>query len=104
MKNKNSLDRILTIILSILNAINFICLITLFSEEIQMNWEHGTNLELGVLYPWIIQCLGLPIIVFTIFYLFFIIKNSDKKLFITNLLLLIILLIQYVLVNVLIFF
>lgn len=104
MKNKNLLDRILTIILSILNSINFISLLTLFSEEIQMNWEHGTNLELAVLYPWLIQFLGLPIIVFTIFYLIFRIKKSDKKLFITNLLLLIILLIQYILINLLIFF
>lgn len=89
-------------IANILNAIPTICLIV---EQIKTGWGYGTNLEIGVLWPWTIEILCIPLIIFGIVYLIiYFFKPSNIKIFITNLALFLVLLLQYFITNLFIWF
>ena len=73
-------------------------------EQIKTGWGYGTNLELGVLWPWLIELLCLPVVITEIVY--FIIntfKRSSTKVTIANMGLFSLLIAQYFLTNLFIF-
>lgn len=89
-------------IANILNAISTICLIV---EQIKTGWGYGTNLEIGVLWPWTIEILCIPLIILGIVYLIiYFFKHSNIEDFIANIVLVLILLLQYFITNLFIWF
>lgn len=92
-------------LLFIANLLNIIWTIWLTIEQIKTGWGYGTNLEIGVLWPWTTELLCIPLIIVGIVYFIIHFFNcSYKKIFIVNVVLFSILLFQYFITNLFIWF
>ena len=107
MKNhKLSVFGVLLIyLLSVANAFNIFWCYWLVSEQIFTGWGYGTNMDILVLVPWIIQIACIPIAITTIVY--FVISyifSFKRKALITNIVLFSVLILQSVLINLFIWY
>jgi len=50
------------------NVLNLIWTIWLTVEQVKTGWGFGTNMELGVLWPWLTQVICVPVLVASIIY------------------------------------
>lgn len=92
-------------VLFIANLLNIIWTIWLTVEQIKTGWGFGTNLEIGVLLPWTVEILCIPlIIVGIVYFIIHFFKPSYIKIFIVNVVLFSILLFQYFITNLFIWF
>lgn len=104
MKKTNNCDFILiwTIIFSILNIIHIYFPIQLIIEDIKNKTMYGTNLEMMVLFPWLIEGISIPFIIIEV--IIFIICLKKKYINIVNLIIFSIFIFQTILFNVLLMF
>lgn len=107
--NKNNKMNVFSIIMVVLlilvNLAHLIWTFCLASEQIKTGFGYGTNMEIGVLYPWITEILCLPVLISAIVYLIIsIFKRPNKSLLISNIALFGIILLQYVITNLFIWF
>lgn len=104
-KNENAFGIITCIILSIVNLVNLVWTIAFGIEQVQTVWGYGTNYELATLIPWMIQFLCLPGIFLGIVYVWFAYSRKyHRTMKMINLLLVCTALLQYVLINLFIFY
>ena len=83
-------------LLFIANLLNIIWTIWLTIEQIKTGWGYGTNLEIGVLWPWTTELLCIPLIIVGIVYFIIHFFNySYKKIYIVNVVLFSILLLEF---------
>lgn len=96
---------IVTVFSAMANLLHLPWFIHILAEQVKTGWGGGTNIELAVLYPWIIEFLSLPVliagIVFTILSFR---KRPALGLFISGATLTLILFLQTVLLNIFLFF
>ena len=104
MKKINNCDFILiwTIIFSILNIIHIYFPIHLIIEDIKNKTMYGTNLEMMVLFPWLIEGISIPFIIIEAIILIICLKK--KNINIVNLIIFSIFIFQTILFNVLLRF
>ena len=70
------------------------------AEQIKTGWGFGTNWEMGVLWPWLVEILSVPIIFAGITFLIINIwKKSEKTVFVLCTVLLILQVLQIILLN-----
>ena len=89
----------------LVNIANAFWTLWLTIEQIATGWGFSTNLELGVLYPWMFQAISLPFIILSLIFLilsFF--KKANKWILITNIVLFALAFFQIVLTNIFIFY
>ena len=87
------------------NAVHLLWTFWLIDEQIKTGWGYGTNIELGVLYPWITEILCAPILIAGIVYLILAISRKPRKaLLIPNIILFVLLVMQYALTNLFIWY
>lgn len=98
MSKKNTYYGIVCIVfLSIISLFHLFWTITLSIEQIKTGWGNGTSLELGVLYPLLIEFISIPFLITEIIFLslYFIKYKVPKSILIINVVLFISLLMQY---------
>jgi hypothetical protein len=78
-KNKKDLILISTIIFTFLNIIHIYFPIHLIIEDIKNKTIYGTNLEIMVLVPWIIELISIPLIIGEVAFLIICRKMKHKK-------------------------
>ncbi|MBO5321783.1 MAG: hypothetical protein J6B22_04150 [Clostridia bacterium] len=101
----NIFSIIMIVLLILVNLVHLIWSFWLISEQIKTGFGFGTNMEIGVLYPWITEILCSPILISGIVYLIIsIFKRPQKSLLITNIILFSIAVLQYVITNLFIWF
>lgn len=94
-----------SIFLLIANLLHIIWTVWLVSEQIDTGWGYGTNIELGVLYPWLCELLSTPVILAGIAFLIMNIwKKSEKIISILCTVLLSCEILQIAITNLFIFF
>lgn len=92
-------------LLSLGNLFNIVWTIWLTVEQIQTGWFYGTDMELAVLWPWLIELLCSPLLIGGIVYFILqMIKPSNKKICIANIVLFSLLVLQYFVTNLFILF
>ena len=101
-KDKKDLMLISTIIFSFLNIIHLYFPLHLIIEDINNKTMYGTNLEIMVLAPWIIELISIPLIIGEIVLLIFCRKMQYKK--IINVLVFSMYILQVILLNILLLF
>lgn len=105
MKKQNTFGIITCIILSIVNVVNSVWTIAFSIEQTQTVWGYGTNFELATLIPWMVQVLCLPgILVGIVYLLFAYFRKYHRTMRIINLSLLLLCILQYILINLFIFY
>lgn len=98
---KKTFSIILLVIFILLNLIHIIFPIWLIIEDIKAGTVVGTNIELAVLYPWIIEILSLPLILLQIVLYFVFIKVKYTN--IANLIFFLFYVFQIIMFNILLF-
>lgn len=100
-------NRIMGIIAAVLASLANLChlvpTLTLVIEQARTGFGFGTNLEIGVLYPWLVELLLLPVLVYGAVYLI-VCRRAGRALYFTNAALISLILLQYVLTNLFIFY
>ena len=105
-QNKSEGFSVITICLSALgNVAHMLWTFWLIDEQIETGWGYGTNIELGVLYPWITEILCAPILIVGLIYLILSpFKKPRRKHLAVNILLFTLLILQYGLTNLFIWY
>lgn len=93
---------IATVLLSLANLCHLLPTIILVMEQARTGFGFSTNLEIGVLYPWLIEILLLPILVYGAVYLL-VCRRASRGLYFANVALISLIFLQYVLTNLFIF-
>lgn len=92
-------------LLSIGNLLHLFWTIWLTIEQIKTGWLYGTNLELGVLFPWLVELLCSPLLIAGIVYfVLHMLKPSNKNICIANIALFSLLVLQFFITNLFIWF
>lgn len=89
----------------LVNIANAFWTLWLTIEQIATGWGFPTNLELGVLYPWMFQVISLPFVILCLIFLiisFF--KKPNKWILIINIVLFTITVLQFGLTNLFIWY
>lgn len=87
------------------NAAHLLWTFWLIDEQIETGWGYGTNIELGVLFPWITEILWAPVLIAGVIYLILAIsRHPRKKLLTANIILLALLALQYAATNLFIWY
>lgn len=93
------------VLLSGVNLAHLLWTVWLTAEQIETGWGFATNMELGVLYPWIVELICLPALLTALVYLILaIFKKPGKVLLFFNFGLFIAAVGQYVFTNVFIWY
>ena len=95
--NKKNLRDLLTVFLVISNLFLIGWTIILTIEEIETGFGYGTNYEMMTLIPIIKQIICFPIVIISIIYF---IKYRDRR----NIILFVLLILQYILLNLFMFY
>ncbi|MBO5090443.1 MAG: hypothetical protein J6C27_05990 [Clostridia bacterium] len=104
-KKMNVFSIIMIVLLILVNLAHLIWTFGLVSEQIKTGFGFGTNMEIGVLYPWITEILCSPVLISAIVYLIIsIFKRPNKNLLISNIALFSTILLQYIITNLFIWF
>ena len=91
---------IVTLMLSIVNLSHMLWTWWLVSEQIETGWGYGTNMEMGVLYPWMTELICVPAMIAAVVYLIMsCFKGHSKLLLALNILLFVCALGQFVVTN-----
>ena len=71
MNNKkiNIFSIIMIILLVLINLAHLLWTVWLTIEQVKTGFGFGTNMELGVLYPWLTEILSYPVIITEIIYI-----------------------------------
>ncbi len=86
--------------LGICQLLHLPCTVGMAAEQWQTGWGFGTNMDLAVLYPWMVEVLSLPAVLCTVVFLFLgLRRRPGKGLVILNAVLLVTLLLQWLLTN-----
>ncbi len=104
-KYMNAFSVPLIFLLVLSNLFNLFWTIHLCLEQASTGFGHGTNMDIGVFYPWICEIICLPVLVAAIVYFiiaFF--KKAKKPLLITNACLFTALVLQYAITNLFIWY
>lgn len=101
-QTKKTFSIILALTFVILNLLHVIWPCWLIIEDIKLGTMVGTNMEMAVLFPWILEFLSIPVIIGQIIYLIINRKNITSYKF--NLISFFIYIFQVVLFNVLLRF
>lgn len=108
MKKSNGMNvfgAIVCQLLAIANLVHALFTWRICAEQIETGWGYGTNWEMGVLLPWMVEFLSAPVIVAGIVFLVLSIwKKSEKVIFILSLVFLICEILQIAVTNLLIFY
>lgn len=88
------------------NALHLFFTIILTREQIINGWGQGTSLEIGVLYPWLVEGIfGLPALILAVVYFCLFPKHpGHKAILVANIVLTSLLLIQVIMTNLFIFY
>ena len=101
----NIFSIIMIVLLILVNLAPLIWTFWLVCEQIKTGFGFGTNMEIGVLYPWITEILCSPVLISAIVYLIIsIFKRPNKSLLISNIALFSTILLQYIITNLFIWF
>ena len=93
------------VLLSGVNLAHLLWTVHFALEQMQTGWGGGTNADLGVLLPWIVEILCLPAMITAVVYLIMAaIKKPGKVLLFFNLALFAVATAQYALTNLLIWY
>lgn len=93
------------VLLSHVNPIHALWTYWLTAEQVETGWGHGTNMELAVLYPWLIELLCAPAMIAAAVYLIMSCFLRHKKgIVIANIVLFAFAAAQFILTNLFIFF
>ncbi len=104
-KYMNLFSVLLIIGLVLSNLLNIIWTIHLCLEQFSTGFGYGTNMEIGVLYPWICEIICLPVVIGAIVYLIFaFLKKAKNPLLMANAFLFATLILQYALTNLFIWY
>ena len=96
---------VMTIILAIANLLHLLWTVCLTLEQIKTGWGGGTSMDLGVLWPWLIEFLCAPALVTeAVFFVISFFKRPSKSILIANICLFSAVVFQYVLTNLFIHF
>lgn len=99
-RKQKAFGLIMIYLLSVANGFNLLWTWWLVKEQIQTGWGYGTNMDILVLVPWIIQLACVPVVIATItYFVFVVVKGIKEKAVIANIVLLSVLLIQSVLIH-----
>lgn len=93
---------IMTVSSSLANLAHSIFTVWLLIEQIETGWGYGTNIEMGALFPWLIEIASMPLLIFGIVY-FIICRKTRRSLYVTNAALFATLILQYAATNLFIF-
>ncbi len=84
----------------LVNIANSFWTLWLVIEQISTGWGFATNLELGVLWPWIFEVVSLPFVILCLIFLIIsIFKKPKKWILITNIILFVLAILQIGLTN-----
>lgn len=104
-KKMNIFSIIMIVLLILINLAHLLWTFWLVIEQIKTGFGFGTNMELGVLYPWITEILCSPVLIGGIVYLIIcVFKRPNKPLLITNVCLFSAAVLQYAITNLFIWF
>ncbi len=107
MNNKkiNIFSIIMIILLVLINLAHLLWTVWLTIEQVKTGFGFGTNMELGVLYPWLTEILSSPVIITEIIYIIIsIFKKPKKSLLVTNICLFGAVILQYLITNLFIWY
>ena len=90
---------ILMVLFIILNVCHVIFPVWLIVEDIKAGTMHGTGMELGVLYPWLMEILSVPVVLAQVIY--YIVFSRVKYFHLANFIVFLVYLLQVLLFNVL---
>lgn len=92
-------------ILLIFNLSHAFFTLDVIVEEIKYGWGFTTNLEIGVLLPWALELLCIPVLIIDFIYLLVFIKpRASKGLYVTNIILTILMVVQVIIFNLFIYY
>lgn len=101
----NVLGVALIIMLSLVNLSHLLWTIWVVVEQVKTGWGHGTDMELGVLYPWLTELICAPAMVTAVVYLALSAFLRHKRgILIANIVLFVCALVQFGLTNLFIAF
>ena len=92
-------------LLGFVNLVHSFWTVWLVVEQIETGWGFSTNLELGVLWPWMLELVCSPVLLGGIVYsIVAVFKRPDRWVLITEITLLSLAIVQYFVVNCFIWF
>ena len=101
----NVFGTLLSIALAFANLVHSLFTYWICVEQIQTGWGYGTNWEMGILLPWMVEFLSIPLIIAAIVYFVLSIwKKSEKWVFILATVFFVLEVCQIALLNLFIFY
>ncbi len=99
-KKQSAFGIIMIYLLAVANGFNLLWTWWLVKEQMQTGWGYGTNMDILVLVPWIIQLACVPVVIAAItYFITAVLKRIKGKVLIANIVLFSSLLIQSVLIH-----
>ncbi|MGN0998106.1 MAG: hypothetical protein ACI4PO_00975 [Faecousia sp.] len=104
-KNMNFVGILLLILQAVGNLLHLLWTVWAVAEQVQTGWGYGTDMEIAVLIPWMLELLCIPVLVVAAAYLILSIwHRGSRGIFIANLSLFAALILQAGLTNLFIWF
>ena len=96
---------IMIVVLSMANLVNVPTTIHLVLEQIKMGWGYGTNMDIAVLWPWMLEILCAPVVIAgAVYFVVSILKKNSGAILIANVVLYVFLVLQYIITNLFIWY